>query len=199
MTRLDAALAAAAGILGGLAGVVGLAGRGAAALDQPLPALAEAHRVTALELAGWLRDRKPGLTILDVRPDSAAFAEFHLPRARRVPLAALRSVTPEAGTTVVVYADGGDLAARAWLVLRARGHDTVRVLPDGVGDWLRDILSPTLPSDASAEARDAFARQAELARYFGGMPRVVAPGEGSDGATDASSLLRRTARRGCAF
>jgi 3-mercaptopyruvate sulfurtransferase SseA len=97
-----------------------------------------------------------------------------------------------------VYADGGDLAARAWVVLRARGRADVRVLPDGVGDWLRDVLNPTITADAPAAAREQFAAQAALSRYFGGLPRVLRDGTAPDTASTAG-LLRRTSRRGCAF
>lgn len=199
MTRVNAGLAGLAVVLGGLAGIVSLAGGRAAALDQPLPALVEADRLSALELAAWLRDRKSNLTILDVRSDSVTFEEFHLPRARHAPLAELRAVAPEPGTTLVVYGDGSDLAARAWVVLKALGHDTVRVMPDGVGDWLVAILNPTLPSDATPAARDAFAAQAELSRYFGGLPRILRPGERTVSDTGTAALLRNTVRRGCAF
>lgn len=198
MSRVNAALATGAALLGALAGGAALTGNRAGVLDRPLPVLIEAHQLTALELAGWLRDRKPSLTILDVRPDSAAFADFHLPRALHVPFDHLRDAATGPGV-VVVYADGSDLAARAWLVLHALGHDSVRVMPDGVGSWLADILNPRLPSDATPEARAAFAAQAELSRYFGGLPRVVTPGEASGSDTGTAALLRTTARRGCAF
>jgi rhodanese-related sulfurtransferase len=198
MSRVDAALAAGAALLGALAGVVALTGNRAGVFDRPLPALIQGHQLTALELAGWLRDRKPNLTILDVRPDSAAFADFHLPRALHISFDRLREVAPGPGV-VVVYADGSDLAARAWLVLRALGHDSVRVMPDGVGSWLADILNPRLPSDATPGARAAFAAQAELSRYFGGLPRVMTPGEAAGADTGTAAWLRTTARRGCAF
>jgi len=200
MTRVNVGLAAAAGLLGGLAAVLALSGAGTAALDRPLPALAEADRLSALELAAWLRARRPNLAIVDVRNDSAAFEAFHLPRARHVPLTDLRRELPRDGRgTVVVYADGGDVAARAWLVLRTLGHDSVRVMPDGTGDWLAAVLNPTLPGDATPEARAAFAEQAALSRYFGGVPRIAAPGERPGADTGTAALLQRSARRGCAF
>jgi rhodanese-related sulfurtransferase len=198
MTRVRRGLAAAAAVLGGVAGIASLAGVRADDFDRPLPVLADADRLSALELAAWLRARRADLTILDVRPDSAAFAEFHLPRARHVPLTRLRARMPDSAGTVVVYGDGGDLAARAWLVLRTLGHDTVRVMPDGVGDWLTAVLNATLPADATPDERAAFAAQAELSRYFGGLPRVLAPGERGSRATGAA-LLQSTLRRGCAF
>jgi rhodanese-related sulfurtransferase len=195
--RANTALAAVALLLGTVAALVGEPSRRGDAA-RPLPALAEDYRVTALDVAAWLRDRRPNLTILDVRPDSTSFAEFHLPRARHAPLPELRSWNPEDGGTIVVYGAGGDLAARAWVVLMTLGHDSVRVLSDGVREWLIDVLNPTIPEDASAEAREAFAVQADLSRYFGGLPRIIAAGTEPDSSATAG-LLRRTSRRGCAF
>jgi hypothetical protein len=39
-------------------------------------------QITAVELAEWIRDRKPNLRVIDLRPE-AAFDEYHLPRAER--------------------------------------------------------------------------------------------------------------------
>src|SRR5947208_730446 len=56
----------------------------------------EDDHVTALELAQWIRDRKPGLRVLDVRTDSE-FAAFHVPSAERMPLESLVTLRPDAG------------------------------------------------------------------------------------------------------
>jgi len=197
-TRLHAVLAAAALVLAGGAGLIGGPRSADASLDRPLTDLAAEHAVSVLELARWLRARRADLTILDVRPDSAAFADFHLPRARHEPLAGLRKAVVDTGATIVVYADGGDLAARAWVVLRSLGHRDVRALPDGVRDWVVDVLNPTIGAGAAPEERERFAAQAALSRYFGGLPRVLREGETPDTSATAG-LLRSTARRGCAF
>jgi rhodanese-related sulfurtransferase len=197
-TRPHAALAAAALVLAGGAGLIGGPRSADGSLDRPLTALAAEHEVSALEVAEWLRARRADLTILDVRPDSAAFADFHLPRARHEPLTGLRKAAVDTGATIVVYADGGDLAARAWVVLRSIGHRDVRVLPDGVRDWVVELLNPTIAAGAAPEERERFAAQAALSRYFGGLPRVLREGETPDTSATAG-LLRTTARRGCAF
>lgn len=197
-SRVHVVLAAAALLLGAGAGLVGGPRSPEASLDRPLNEIAAEHAVSALEVAGWLRARRANLAILDVRADSASFADFHLPQARHAPLAELRDAAIDPAATVVVYADGGDLAARAWIVLRALGPADVRVLPDGVGDWLRDVLNPTIAADAPTVERERFATQAALSRYFGGLPRVLRAGTAPDTASTAG-LLRRTARRGCAF
>jgi len=85
------------------------------------------------------------------------------------------------------------------VVLKALGYDSVRVMPDGVREWLVDILNPTLPNDASPAARAAFQAQADLSRYFGGLPRIVPAGAVVADSTSTAHLLRSTGRRGCAF
>jgi len=55
----------------------------------------EDDHVTAIELAEWIKDRKQGLRVLDIRSDSE-FATFHIPSAERVPLSALASMKPNA-------------------------------------------------------------------------------------------------------
>jgi rhodanese-related sulfurtransferase len=197
-SRRHAVLAGTALVLGGAAAVIGGPRSADASLDRPLTDLAAEHQVSALDVAAWLRARRAGLTILDVRPDSAAFADFHLPQARHEPVAGLREADVDRGATVVVYADGGDLAARAWIVLRALDHTDVRVLPDGVREWLVNVLNPTIAAGAAPAERERFAAQAELSRYFGGLPRVLRQGVAPDTSATAG-LLRRTVRRGCAF
>ena len=41
--------------------------------------------VTALELAGWIRGRKPGLRVIDVRT-AEEFAAYSIPTAENIPL-----------------------------------------------------------------------------------------------------------------
>lgn len=198
MTRVEAGLAGTALLLGVGAAVAGTPAGPSAALDRSLPELVAEDRVTALDVAAWLRARRDDLTVLDVRPADADFEQFHLPRARHVPVPGLRDTALARTGTIVVYADGGDLAARAWVVLRAMGYEDVRVLPDGVREWLTDVLAPTLSEDASPAEREAFAAQADLSRYFGGLPRIVPAGVSAD-TTATAGLLRRASRRGCAF
>ena len=62
----------------------------------------EADHVTALELAQWIKDRKPGLRVLDVRTDSE-FTEFHIPNAEHLPLNALATLHPRSDETLVLY------------------------------------------------------------------------------------------------
>jgi len=178
-------LAAGALFLGALAPLAGSPFRASSALDPH-----GAARVGAVEVAGWLRERRP-IHIIDVR-DSLRFEEFHLPRAVRLDddeLAALRLTQAD---TVVLYGDE-PVVARAYRALVARPARVLYMI-DGVGEWLSDIMNPVIAPDASAEDRVAFAPIAELSRYFGGMPR-----EGVPDSSGTRTLLERTRRRGCAF
>ena len=135
----------------------------------------ETDHVTALELAEWIRQRRPGLRVIDVRPDSE-YATYHIPTAERIPLGDLTSARFEPGATLVLYSEGGAHAAQAWVLLRTAGLRNVYFLRGGILDWIDDVLNPAVSS--------------ELTRYFGGVPRTNAvplPG----GATEVVARMRR--------
>jgi Rhodanese-related sulfurtransferase len=188
-------LAAAGLLLAILAAVVGTSAHGTATVDARGLATEIEHEedhVTALELAQWIRDRKPGLRVLDVRSDSE-FAAYHIPSAERVPLTALASLAPQSGEALVLYSEGGAHAAQGWVLLRANGHRGVYFLRGGLLDWMEDVMSPVLPTDTSA------ARVAALSRYFGGVPRVDAAPlpTATNSAPTAGAAVARLRRRGC--
>lgn len=129
--------------------------------------------VAPLELAGWIRDRRPGLRVVDLRPT----IEVRLPRGERyIPG---EPFAPES-TVVLVSEDGAGESPRIWARLRAHGHRDVRILERGAEGWIDDVLSPTVPS--------------ELSRYFGGVPRSLAPGETATPTKVRAALVRG---RGC--
>ena len=150
----------------------------------------EADHVTAMELAGWSRNRRTGLRVLDVRSDSE-FAAYHIPSAERMPLTQLATLAPREGETLVLYSDGGAHAAQGWVLLRALGHTHVYFLRGGLLDWTDDVLSLALPP-AGTPGRDSLA---ELSRYFGGTPRDAAAMVRESLSTAASVAKLR--RRGC--
>jgi rhodanese-related sulfurtransferase len=153
-----------------------------------------AQRVTAIQLAEWVRERRPGLRVLDLRAASD-YEEFNLPRAEHTSLEQLGIAGFDSTATLVVYAGDTDTAQRGWLILRALGYSDVYFMEDGVGEWLSDIMNPTISPEAPESERAEFERVAELSRYFGGLPRVEAMSE--DRST--REVLQRTIRRGCAF
>jgi rhodanese-related sulfurtransferase len=135
-------LAAAATIIGVLALFAGKA-----------PTL---QTLAPVELAEWIRDRKPNLRIVDTRTQ-AEFDEYHLPRAER--FTPSTTFTPD--DTVVLVA-GGSVRARNVYVLRG-----------GIQAWIDEVMNPTITADAPPSARAAYERASIVSRYFGGVPRVV--------------------------
>ena len=138
----------------------------------------ETDHVTALELAQWIRERRPGLRILDVRADSE-FNTYHIPTAERIPLSSLAAMRFRPNETLVLYSEGGAHAAQGWVLLRSAGLHNVYFLRGGILDWMDDVMNPSIPSD--------------ITRYFGGTPRLTAvpiPGSGS-------TVVARMRRRSC--
>jgi len=138
----------------------------------------ETDHVTALELAQWIRQRKAGLRVLDVRTDSE-FDAYHIPTAERVPLSSLAATRFEPSETLVLYSEGGAHAAQGWVLLRTTGHRNVYFLRGGILDWLDDVMNPATTSD--------------ITRYFGATPRLTTtPIPGSGG-----TVVARMRRRSC--
>ena len=161
-------------VLGSLAALAGTPDRARnARLDVESLARAVEHEddhVTAIELAGWIRDRRPGLRILDIR-SSGEFDALHIPTAERVALTDLSRTPFRRDETIVLYSEGGAHAAQGWVFLRALGYKQVYFLRGGLREWLDDVMSPTLQATADDSTRKAFARVSDLSRYFGGAPR----------------------------
>ena len=107
----------------------------------------EEDHVTALELAQWLRDRRPALRIIDLGDPSG------IPRAERIDLQTLVKTPFRGDETIVLVSGGGGHAAQAWVFLRARGLRHVYFLRGGADEWNAAVLNPAQPT--------------ELTRYFG--------------------------------
>ena len=132
----------------------------------------EDDHVTAIELASWIRARKEGLRIIDLR-SAEEFEAYHVPGAERVELKALTHTPFLPGDTIVLVSGGGAHAAQGWVFLQALGNRQTYFLRGGVQEWLDEVMSPTVAADATSDEKAAFAKAAELSRYFGGVPRVV--------------------------
>ena len=214
VTRWLAVLALGLAVLAPLAGSPYLARHGSIDVTSLARTVArEEDHVTALELAAWIKERRPGLRVLDVR-SSDAFNSYHLPTAEHLDLDSLTSMPFRADETLVLYSEGGAHAAQAWVFLRALGYPKVFFLRGGLYEWLEQVMNPTL-ADTTAAARDAFAHAAVLSRYFGGQPRsdirsgpardaISLPGRDSTSrpavplpANSAAALVQQIRRRGC--
>ena len=162
-------LAVVAAILGALASFAG----------SPYRARHAVAEVSPVELAEWIRDRKPELRVIDPRP-AAEFDDYHLPRAENVSPASAAFKPTE--TIVLVAGDG-------------QGIDhQVYVLRGGVRGWIDEVMSPTITENASPAERAAYQRASIVSRYFGGVPRVVDQPLAKSSDTAAVKAVRR---RGC--
>src|SRR5205807_2671959 len=112
--------------------------------------------VSPVELAEWIRDRKPHLRVVDTRTE-AEFDAYHLPRAER-----LTSSTTFAPDDTIVLVAGGSVRSRNVYVLRG-----------GIQAWIDEVMNPTITAEAAPSARAAYQRASVVSRYFGGVPRVV--------------------------
>ena len=180
------ALAVTALALGALAATSGDAMSRAAAFPR--------GDVTALELARWIRDARPGLRVVDLR-DAESFKGFSIPGAEQMSIDGLAGVRWEPDANVVVYADSLAAALRAREVLKGAGVRNAWVLRGGVAEWVNTIASPVLPANPSPAQAEASREIAEMSRWFGGVPRVggspAAPGD------SLRAALGRIRRRGC--
>jgi rhodanese-related sulfurtransferase/uncharacterized membrane protein YedE/YeeE len=155
------ALTIPAVLLGALALFAGSPYRARLDVERLARAVArQEDHVTALELAAWIRDRKPGLRVLDLRTP-AEFDAGHIPRAERVALESLASTPFRAGETLVLISAGGAHAAQAWVFLQALGNRQVYFLRGGQEEWEDEVMHPRVSS--------------ELTRYFGSVPRGDGP------------------------
>jgi rhodanese-related sulfurtransferase len=169
------ALGSAAIVLGALAAFAGSPYQASLDVQQLASEVRrEEDHVTAIELATWIKDRKPGLRVLDLRP-AAEFDEYHIPGAENVAFDALLQARYASTDTLVLISDGGAHAAQGWVFLRALGHQHVYFLRGGLGEWLDEVMNPAKPT--------------ALTRYFGGVPR-----SGEDVQTNTVTNMRR---RGC--
>lgn len=150
----------------------------------------EEDHVTAVELAQWIKDRREGLRVIDVR-SAADFDAYHIPTAEQIDVSHLVDTPFKADETIVLYSDGGAHAAQGWVFLRALGYPHVYFLRGGLYEWLDDVINPTISANPGDSARASWEKVENLSRYFGGVPR-----SGSISKPTASEIPR-VRRRGC--
>ncbi|MFL5614525.1 MAG: rhodanese-like domain-containing protein [Gemmatimonadaceae bacterium] len=208
-----------AGIALGLAAAASFAGSPYTARHASIDVALLAHtveqeedHVTALELAEWIKERRPGLRVLDVRTPEE-YQAYHVPTAEHLALDSLTRMPFRADETLVLYSEGGAHAAQVWVFLRALGYRKVFFLRGGLYEWLDQVMNPRL-ADTTVAARGSFARASVISRYFGGVPRSDMPRESGDNvlplpqrsrgrtavplpAKSTASTLQEVRRRGC--
>ena len=132
----------------------------------------EGDHVTAGELAGWIVAGRTDYRLIDLRSEKE-YAEYHIPTAENVTLAALPDSSLLPNEKIVLYSEGGIHASQAWMLLRAKGLKSAYTLKGGLDQWKDDVLFPALAENATPQERARFERSAALARFFGGSPRTA--------------------------
>lgn len=183
VTRRLGAGALVLGMAAGFAGSPYRAARGRIDIEQTVRTILDGgDHVSALQMAGWIKDRKPGLRVIDVR-SPAEFAQYAIPTAENLPLEALMHASFAPHETVVLYSEGGAHAGQAWMLLRAIGVSNAWFIAGGLADWDDEVMAPVVVPGTQAEATS------EISRYFGGAPSV-----GDSASSSGAPLVRR---RGC--
>jgi rhodanese-related sulfurtransferase len=164
-------------------------------LAELMPAADAQLEITTV--AEWIRDRKHGLRVIDLRT-ADHYSHFHLPTAAHAPIRELAQMHFTDSDVTVLYGTDQQQILRGVIALRAMGIESVYYLEDGVGLWLKKIINPTLYQDPTEEERLQFEHEQEVAAYFGGLSRTNIPR--SAGFLDSTEqVLAKTMRRGCSF
>lgn len=199
VTRRLGAGAVLLGLAAPFAGSPYKAARGRLDVEAMGRAIAEGtDHIGATQLARWIKDRRAGLKVIDVRTP-AEFAAYAIPTAENVPVARLAGANLPKTADIVLYSEGGAHAAQAWAMLLALGFTRVWFVPGGLADWRDEIISPVLPAGATPEQTRAFEEVAELSRYFDGSPEVGVPGAAAPRLPEAGAAAQLAAirKRGC--
>jgi rhodanese-related sulfurtransferase len=199
-------LAAALGASAALAGSPYAAHHGRIDVEAMSRAVArEEDHVTAVELAEWIKERRSGLRVIDVRTREE-YNSFHVPTAERIAVDSLAAADLRPSDVIVLFSEGGAHAAQAWVFLRALGYPHVYFLRGGLYEWLEQIMSPALAANATSKDSAEFARTSAISRYFGGVPRaggavpddaMPVPGKGGASTSSTQAAVARIRRRGC--
>jgi rhodanese-related sulfurtransferase len=149
---------------------------------------AEVDHVSAAELAAWIVEGRADYRLLDLRT-AGEYAAYHIPTAENAPLTALADYPLLRNEKIVLYSEGGIHSAQAWMLLRAQGYEAVYMVLGGLDAWKDEVLFPTLPADATPQARARFEQSASMAKFFGGEARVGVSAGIADGAAGSAPAV----------
>ena len=171
LRRFLGATAALGGVFAAAGGSPYLARHASLDIERAAGAIAhEEDHITAVELAEWIRDRKPGLRVIDLRiaPRSSRRISSS---SERVSIESLPA-TPfrHDDTVVLISGPAAERRAGGGSFSRRSGYRHVYFLRAGLGEWLDDVMSPTLGTGAPPAARVAFRARARSAAISAAHP-----------------------------
>ncbi|MCC6781869.1 MAG: sulfurtransferase [Planctomycetes bacterium] len=181
----------------------------ASAVETGADHIAPAELATLLMATPGAERRR--VLVVDVRP-ADEFARFHLPGAVNLDLPGLLGpagaslLAEHEDALVVLGSNGMTHPSQAWVELRRRGHENVRVLEDGFDGFAREVLMPwSLRPGASEGPSEARAAVDAARAFFLGTGPALPEGAASL-ASDPAMLTAPTvvspawvARRGAAI
>jgi rhodanese-related sulfurtransferase len=130
--------------------------------------------ISAPDLAERIMRRDVALRVFDVRP-AEAYARFHIPTAAHAEAADLAATTLAPPAAVVLYGDDRKALADAVRAVGSKRGVEVRVLREGLSEWLGRVHEPRLAVDPTPAERAEFERAAPMSRFFGGVPLAGVP------------------------
>ena len=96
----------------------------------------EEDSVDAQQLARWIRDREPGLRVIDLRSE-VEYSNYRIPGAEHAEIASIDLVAKSKTGWVVIYSEGDAQAAQTWVFLRAMGLHHVFFLRGGLRELVQ--------------------------------------------------------------
>ncbi|MFP4529089.1 MAG: rhodanese-like domain-containing protein [Candidatus Kapaibacterium sp.] len=127
-------------------------------------------------VADYLVEGRADFTIVDIR-DEEKYSEYHIPTARNIPLGDIGNPDLLRNQKIYIYSDNDVRTAQAWFILKASGYRDVYMIYGGIDAWKSKILFPELPDEPGVLDKPEYAKIAEMAKFFGGRPKLASGGE----------------------
>ncbi len=189
-SSIEKQLAIIASLLAVLAAIVGNPYRGQTKPDEMHDAVTLdstlVKYVDALQLAGWIMEKKDDFNLIDLR-SAKEFDEYHIPYAQNIIQDSLIQDVLDGNEKIVVCTQDEKLSKEAWSILKVKSGEELYFLKGGMSQWMQEILFPNLTqSDSNDKAQIETLKRISL--YFGGSPKVN---------EKVDSRARRYLREGC--
>ena len=130
----------------------------------------ELDQIEATELANRIVQGNINFLLIDLR-EASEYEKYHIPTSANMELAGIDYDLLPRNESIVLYGKDGVQSAQAWFLFKAKGYPSVYMLEGGLDAWMNQVLYPKKPASEDAEALAEFAKQVEVAKFFGGKAR----------------------------